>query len=89
MVEHIGLTCGSHEMEHKRHMETRMCRPVLMDECVGLTCSSHGRAHERPINDVLVMEKTHGQGGANRTWSKPGKRQRLTHKGEIIGYTCE
>ena len=67
MDERAELTCGSHGMKHERLMETGMRRPVLMDECVGLTYSSHGRAYERPINDVLVMEKAHKQGGVSRT----------------------
>ena len=72
-------------MEHKRLMETGMCRLVLMNERVGLTCSSHGRALERCINEVLVMEKLMVKGERVGLCQSP-QRDRDSHmKGRLLG----
>lgn len=72
------------EMEHKRLMETGMCR-LLMDEHVGLTCSSHGRAHERLVNEVLVMEKLMGKGERVELGQSPQRGRDSHTKRRLLG----
>lgn len=45
--------------------------------------------YERPIDDMVIKEKTHRQNGDNRTCCYPqkGKNSHIIN-GEIVGYKC-
>jgi hypothetical protein len=51
---------------------------------VGMTCACSWMAYEKPMNDAHEEEKSHKQGGANRTYSWPRERCLEIQKEAVI-----